>query len=271
MNMTESERYKAIGEAFLNSMTAEQERRIIELVDDNKKSEIYKIIAKEFELPQRAVRVVYNKLRADGKIRDRIHNRWSSNEISKIQEMLEKGHTIFEIATDLKKHESTIKKKIKELNGGYIPIIDIPGEEWRKVYENYEISDHGRLRRIGQRKFINGRKNNDRYIRVTIKTSESTIEKFIHVMVAETFIPNPESKEMVDHIDGNPTNNHVSNLRWVTAKENANNPHRLEALSAKAEKNRIDKEIREHLKCVFDLGISKLELIRCIVDYQVSE
>lgn len=269
MNMTESERYKAIGEAFLNRMTAEQESRIIELVDDNKKSEIYKIIAKEFELPQRAVRVVYNKLRTDGKIRDRIHNRWSNKEISKIQEMLKEGHNIIEIASELKRHESTIKKKIKELNGGDIPIIDIPGEEWRKVYENYEI--HGRLRRIGQRKIINGRKNKDGYIRVTLKTSEGSIEKFIHVLVAEAFIPNPEGKEMVDHGDGNPANNFVNNLSWVTAKENANNPHRIEAISAKAENNRIDKEIREHLKCVFDLGISKLELIRRIVDYQVSE
>ena len=46
----------------------------------------------------------------------------------------------------------------------------------------------------------------------------------VHRLVAAAFIPNPENKPCIDHIDGDRANDHADNLRWVTVKENQNNP-----------------------------------------------
>lgn len=48
----------------------------------------------------------------------------------------------------------------------------------------------------------------------------------IHRLVAKAFLPNPDNCKEVDHIDGNPSNNNIGNLRWVSHKQNMDNPIR---------------------------------------------
>lgn len=46
---------------------------------------------------------------------------------------------------------------------------------------------------------------------------------YVHRLLADAFLENPDNKKEVDHIDGNPKNNNLDNLRWATHKENLNN------------------------------------------------
>lgn len=59
--------------------------------------------------------------------------------------------------------------------------------------------------------------NNGGYLKINIGNGK---QKYVHRVVAEAFIPNPENKPCVNHIDGNKKNNHVDNLEWVTYSEN---------------------------------------------------
>lgn len=79
----------------------------------------------------------------------------------------------------------------------------------------WEVSSYGRVKR-NDILYIIKLKNPKYYYRITTK--------FLHRIIAELFIPNPDNKPCIDHIDGDIHNNHVNNLHWVTQRENLNNP-----------------------------------------------
>lgn len=73
-----------------------------------------------------------------------------------------------------------------------------------------------------KKQYLNRRRG---YYYVNIQEDGIYRLRLVHRLVAQAFIPNPENKREVDHIDSCSTNNKVSNLRWVTPKENQNNEH----------------------------------------------
>lgn len=62
--------------------------------------------------------------------------------------------------------------------------------------------------------------NNSGYVCIKLTKGGINKHRLIHRLVAETFIPNPDDKREVNHIDGNKLNNNVCNLEWVTSSEN---------------------------------------------------
>ena len=102
---------------------------------------------------------------------------------------------------------------------------DLPGEEWRDVvgYEGlYQVSNCGRVKSFkkDKAKIIKSNPGIGGYLRVVLCKDFDKKNRFVHVLVAQAFIPNPEGKRQVNHIDGDKNNNRVSNLEWVTPAEN---------------------------------------------------
>ena len=88
-------------------------------------------------------------------------------------------------------------------------------------YENYLIYPDGRVYSKKNNIFLKPFMCGTKYYHVSLKNDHNHYK--IHRLVAKHYIPNPENKPFVDHIDRNTLNNDISNLRWVTHLENMNN------------------------------------------------
>lgn len=105
-------------------------------------------------------------------------------------------------------------------------------EKWKKIdgYKYYFVSNLGRVKSINDK----GNWGDKRTLKIIVRKSGYCVVNLnsysdggkkmkqyrVHQLVARAFIPNPEKKPTINHLDGNKENNHVDNLEWCTHSEN---------------------------------------------------
>ena len=105
--------------------------------------------------------------------------------------------------------------------------------------EKYMVSNLGNVKRCKYTKIMkNGHKrvyqemiikcqSNGQYLKFRDNRNGRSFGDYVHRMVAMAFVPNPDNKPQVNHIDGNKMNNRADNLEWVTNKENMQHIYRI--------------------------------------------
>lgn len=120
-------------------------------------------------------------------------------------------------------------------------------EQWKSLdflgYPNYSVSSLGRVYNHKKQRYLNPGLNRQGYYQVSISNKTNRIFG-LHRLIALAFIPNPENKKYIDHINTIKTDNRIENLRWVTASENINNPLTLKRLSEAQSGKTMSQEAR---------------------------
>ncbi len=128
-------------------------------------------------------------------------------------------------------------------------------------YTTYAISNHGRLRKTTKSgfKYFDGSPSSGnthtQYAKMTLSKDGTSKTIMAHRLVAQTFIPNPDNKPMVNHKDFNGLNNHIDNLEWVTASENMQH-------------SADNKDSKREVKRSGDLEGKKVRLFQAFSQYQ---
>ena len=157
-------------------------------------------------------------------------------------------------------------------------------EEWKDVqgYEGlYQISNQGNVKSIDFGSPTHKKRcgvkclkpilNHSGYYVVTLYKNGVSKQVFIHRLVAETFIPNPQNLPVVDHINTDTKDNREENLRWVTVKGNVNNElsvkKRIEAIQKRFKgKTGVDSITHKEIAQYALDGVTLIKVWKCMSD-----
>lgn len=140
----------------------------------------------------------------------------------------------------------------------------------------YKISNYGRV--INKDNMVMKDFDSNGYRRITLSPNGKKEKFFIHRLVAEAFIPKIKGKEFVNHIDLDKTNNHYSNLEWITTSENEihkleNCPQVKSSLSKvnSTKDSKTKKEVYEEVNNICkDLKENKLSIVEIAIKNNVE-
>ncbi len=151
--------------------------------------------------------------------------------------------------------------------------IDYTKEIWKAI-PDYEVSDHGRVRSLDREVGVRGNSvarpcgrcqlrswpSGSGYEQVCLSQNGIKRKWDIHRLVALAFIPNPERKKCVGHIDHDRMNNHVSNLEWCTQSENIK--WTFECGRGEKVRKNCHKQGKKRAKRVVQLGLNTNLIVR---------
>lgn len=147
-----------------------------------------------------------------------------------------------------------------------------------KGYEGlYAITSCGKVWSYRRNRFMANIPAKDGYLKIGLYKDGKYRTFQIHRLVAEAYIPNPEGKPQVNHLNEVKTDNYVSNLSWATAKENVNYGTRSERAAATLKVNgstfgkpkkavycvELDKVFESTCKAAKELGLDQGSISKC--------
>jgi len=155
---------------------------------------------------------------------------------------------------------------ISDSNIVYPILTDKIKERWKiiKDYPLYMVSNHGRVKNIQTDLVLKPSLNKSGHIRIGIRNKKgSPVSHFVHRLVAKAFLPIIKGKDIINHIDGIPDNNVVTNLEWCTYKENA--IHAIDTGLSKIGENHTgvlltNEEVKQICELLMDLSNSISEI-----------
>lgn len=125
-----------------------------------------------------------------------------------------------------------------------LSLENLEGEIWLSIegYENYQVSNLGRVKSLRNRygtyreKILKQGKMKNGYLCVKLCKEGKMKICYVHRLVANAFIPNPNGYRCVNHKDEDKTNNRVDNLEWCTQKYNVNYKNAIQRRAEKQSK-----------------------------------
>lgn len=98
-------------------------------------------------------------------------------------------------------------------------------------FSNYTVDSLGRIYNVKRKKYMSTFNNNIGYVQVSLThDTQGKVNRLVHRLVAEAFIPNPDKFPDVDHVDGDKNNNKLSNLKWIEHAANVKKDHAITTL-----------------------------------------